>query len=187
MEALFIEEPITYNGSQLSSLWALRTFKLQGDSIVGFRGPCQVSLEQMVDIEDVLKKSPIYSPDMLHFIIEHFDLDLEKTITRQRLLIAIIKEILEYLSKLNLNRSGDDLFFNEKKLSVSIATLTPVSSMIHAGINISTAGVPVKAAGLSEMGFREEQTSYIGNSICRAYAQETKDIKLARCKVKGVT
>lgn len=182
----FITEIIPYDGTQLSSLWAFRNFGLQGDSIVSFRGPCRVSLTEMADLEDVRNNAPIYSTDMLHFIVEHFDLDLGKTIFRQRLLIAIIKDAVQKYTGAYLERSGDDLFYGEKKLSVSIATLSPVSTMIHTGLNISSKDVPVAAVGLADLGVAENQVSHLGGAICGLYARECRDIQMARCKVRGV-
>jgi hypothetical protein len=186
MHACFVHDLIDYDGTQLSSLWAFRTFGLQGDSIVCFRGSCRVDVERLVDVADVRECAPIASRDMLHFIVEHFDLDLEKTIIRQRLLAAIIKDVLEDCTGFNLIRSGDDLFYNEKKLSVSIATLTPVSTMIHAGLNVSGEGVPVPAASLSGLGLADDRIFVLGETVCRSYAEEIEQVKMARCKVRGV-
>ncbi len=186
MHYRFINEILTYDGTQLSSLWALRNFDVQGDSILSFRGPCTVEISAMVDLEDVKNQAVIYSTDMLHYIIEHFDLDLEKTILRQRLFISIIKEVIENNTRVNLRRQGDDLYFNEKKLSVSIATLSPVSTMIHTGINISSKDTPVPAVGLAELGVKNNDIARLGSFICSQYAQEIKGIRLARCKVRGV-
>ncbi len=182
----FITETITYDGTQLSSLWAFRNFGLQCDSVVAFRGPCRVNLPEMVDLEDVRNNAPIYSTDMLHFIVEHFELDLEKTIFRQRLFIAIIKDVIENFTGTNLKRSGDDLFYHKKKLSVSIATLSPVSTMIHTGLNISSKDVPVAAVGLADLGVAENQVTHLGQAICGQYARECCEIRMARCKVRGV-
>ncbi|MCL6638356.1 MAG: DUF366 family protein [Firmicutes bacterium] len=187
MQSLYYHQMLTYDGSQLSSLWAFRTLGVQGDSIICFRGPCRVELAGMVDMEDVRRASPIFSRDMLHFIVEHFDSDLEKTILKQRLLIAIIKDIIEREACCRLRRSGDDLYFGGDKLSVSIATLSPVSTMIHTGLNVSSKGTPVPAAGLAtELGLPETRVPEIGQLICRAYADEVEDVRLARCKVRGV-
>jgi hypothetical protein len=186
MKERFIEETITYDGTQLSSHWAFRSFGIQGDSIISFRGPCRVELTEMVDIEDVLDMSPIFSTDMLHFIIEHFDLDLEKTIVRQRLLIATLKDIIMDRTGVVLNRSGDDLFFHNRKLTVSIATLTPVSTMIHTGVNVSGKDAPVPAIGLAEFGLESADIEAVGRSLCREYVKEYQEIKMARCKVRGV-
>ncbi|MCG9967638.1 DUF366 family protein [Pelotomaculum terephthalicicum JT] len=186
MKELFIKETITYDGTQLSSHWAYRNFGMQGDSVVSFRGPCRVELTEMVDIKDVLSNSPIFSKDMLHFIIEHFDLDLEKTIVRQRLLIAILKDIIIEKSGAALSRSGDDLFFHDRKLTVSIATLTPVSTMIHTGVNVTGEDAPVPAIGLAEIGLKPGEIEAVGKSLCSEYIKEYQQIKMARCKVRGV-
>lgn len=181
-----LSHPLKYDGTQLSSLWAFRQFKLQGDSIVCFSGPCDVKLSEMVDLADVIHNSPIFSEDMLHFIIEHFDMDLEKTIIRQRLLMALIKEMLESKTGARLVRRGDDIYQAGNKLSVSIATTSPVSTMIHTGLNISSNNTPVPTIGLIDLGLLKEDILHIGQEIAQAYLEETSGIKLARCKVRGV-
>jgi len=138
----------------------------------------------MVDQEDVMAGEHIFSEDMLHFIAEHFEMDLEKTVMRQRLLITIIKEILERNPAIRLRRSGDDIYYNEKKLSVSIATLTRVSTAIHTGLNISSANTPVATVSLPELGINDWER--FAGEVMRAYCHELADIRLARCKVKGV-
>ncbi len=183
----FISETITYDGTQLSSHWAFRSMGLLGDSIVSFRGPCRVMLAEMVDLEDVRKNAPIFSHNMLHFIVEHFDMDLGKTILRQRMLIAIIKDILWESHRAEFTRSGDDLYAGEKKLSVSIATLTPVSTMIHTGLNILSKDTPVKTVGLADLGLQEEEIESLGKLICSRYTKEMDEIGMARCKVRGTT
>lgn len=177
-------ERMSYDGHQLRSLWAFRTFGLQGDSLVSFAGPCRVEVNSLVDVADALNQVPIYSQDMLHFIVEHFSLDLEKTVLRQRLLMVIVKELLEETAGVRLVRRGDDLYYQGRKLSVSIATLSPVSTLIHAGLNIVPEGAPVSAAGLEEMGL--EDIPGVALAILGAYAAETEGIYLARCKVRGV-
>ncbi|TDA69816.1 MAG: DUF366 family protein [Clostridia bacterium] len=184
MKTYWHPERISYDGCQLRSLWAFRAFGLQGDSLVSFAGPCQVGVEALVDVADALARAPIYSQDMLHFIAEHFSLDLEKTVLRQRLLMVIIKELLEQTVGVRLVRSGDDLYYQGRKLSVSIATLSPVSTLIHAGLNIVPEGTPVPAAGLVEMGLKN--IPGFAQAVLAAYAAETEGIYLARCKVRGV-
>lgn len=184
MLSKFIDQSLKYDGKQLSSLWAYKNFSLQGDSIVAFRGECHVAISEMVDLEDVKANAFIYSKDMLHFIIEHFQLDLEKTITRQRLLIAIIKELLTVLTNKNIVRKGDDIFIDNRKLSVSIATLSPVSTLIHIGINISSEGTPVPTISLTDLGIEDIQDFAL--KIMESYIKELIGIKMARCKVRGV-
>ncbi len=182
----FIEQtPRTYDGRQLSSLFGYKNWQIQGDSVAVFRGPCQVELTEMVDMEDVLAKDHIFSEDMLHFIVEHFDMDLEKTVTRQRLLITIIAECLAAHGVKNVQRAGDDLFRANDKLSVSIATLSPVSTMIHTGLNISSRNTPIPTVSLQDLGIVDFLS--FGKDVADAYAAEIQSIKQARCKVRGVT
>jgi len=181
----FIEHnPLNYDGSQLQSLFAYKNFGLMGDSISVFRGSCRVEQNEMVDMEDVLAKDWIYSEDMLHFIVEHFDMDLEKTIIRQRLLIATIKEELEKLGVKTLSRSGDDLYEGVKKLSVSISTLSPVSTLIHCGLNVSNANTPIPTIGLVNLQIHD--VLGFGESVAQHYCNEFLSMRLARCKVRGV-
>ncbi|MEW6173152.1 MAG: DUF366 family protein [Bacillota bacterium] len=186
VHTLFAGETISYDGSQLSSLWAFKRFRLQGDSIVAFRGPCEVKGDSLVDMADRLQGSFIYSPDMLHFIAEHFENDLGRAVLRQRFFAALVKEILEEELTEHLNRQGDDLFAKERKLSVSIATVTPVSTMFHFGINIRTEGVPVAAVGLLELGWPESKLPELALRMLAAYSREMEGVDLARCKVRGV-
>ncbi len=70
MQSLFIEEEIKYTGTQLSPHWIYKNFNLAQDAIVSFCGEADVKITEMVDIEDVISNSPIYSKNMLNFIIE---------------------------------------------------------------------------------------------------------------------
>src|SRR5665648_555577 len=153
MEYIVLHKPLNYDGSQLQSLFTYKNFGLMGDSMSIFRGSCRVEQDEMVDMEDVLAQDWIYSEDMLHFIVEHFEMDLEKTIIRQRLLISTIKEELEDLGVKTLSRNGDDLYEADKKLSVSISTLSPVSTLIHCGLNVSNKNTPIPTIGLRITGF----------------------------------
>lgn len=191
VQEFLFEHELTYDGTQLSSLWGFKRFGIRGDSIIAFRGGCRVKTGDLVDIEDFKAGNSIYSPDMLHFIVEHFDNDLEKTVLRQRLLVALIRGILEKRClKHPVFRQGDDLFtiINNDllKLSVSIATATPVSTMIHFGLNISVEGVPVPAAGLLELGLSQNEIFDLAGEILSAYAKEIEGVRMARCKVRGV-
>jgi len=187
MEKLFIEKEICYTGKELSPHWIYKNFNIQGDAIVAFIGECDVKLDNMVDIEDVLSNSPIYSKKMLHFIVEHFNIPLMEGVLRQRLLVAIARDVI--LSRLSshteLTRHGDDLYYNDRKLSVSIATKSITSVLIHLGMNIISENTPVKAAGLkSELNLNDINS--IASDIINNYRQENDQIKKASCKVKGV-
>ena len=121
MRTQFLEQEIKYEGWQLAPHWIYKNFKIQGDSTVAFIGECEVKLTEMVDIEDVINNEPIYSKSMLSFISEQFNVGLVEGVFRQRLLICTIKEALEKRG-FKITRNGDDLFFEGKKLTVSIAT-----------------------------------------------------------------
>ena len=109
MKYIVLHKPLNYNGSQLQSLFTYKNFGLMGDSMCIFRGTCHVEQNEMIDMEDVLAQNWIYSEDRLHFIVEHFEMDLEKTIIRQRLLMSTIKEELEKYGVTTLSRRGEDL------------------------------------------------------------------------------
>lgn len=183
-KTLFIQEKITYDGRQLSPLWIYKKVHLQGNAMVSFIGPCDVPLQNMVDIEDVKSKSPIFSESMVHFIGEFFDLDLEKTVYRQRLLMVNIKELLERRLKRVLSRQGDDLYDGPSKLTVSIATLSSVSTLIHAGINISSKNTPVSTQGLEDYDIPPET---FAKEVLSIFTSELETSWLARCKVRPVS
>lgn len=180
----FIDNEIKYIGSQLVPHWIYKNFKLQGDAIVAFVGECEVKLTEMVDIEDVINQEPIYSKSMLSFITEQFNINLVEGVFRQRLLICIIKELLEKRGNI-VERKGDDLMIGDKKLSVSIATKSLTSVLIHTGLNIESDGAPVKAAGLtSELGITDIKD--FAEEVMNTYNAELEDIELASTKVRGV-
>lgn len=184
MKTQLLEQEIKYEGWQLSPHWIYKNFKMQGDATVAFIGECEVKLTEMVDIEDVINNEPIYSKSMLSFISEQFNIGLVEGVLRQRLLICVIKEALEKRG-LKITRNGDDLFFDGKKLTVSIATKSVNSILIHTGINIDSAGAPVKASGLtSELGITDIKG--LAQEILTNYSEEIDDIVLASTKVRGV-
>lgn len=184
MKTKFIRDEIKYIGSQLEPHWIYKNFHIQGDSIVAFIGECKVDLTEMVDIEDVINNEPIYSKLMLSFISEQFGIGLVEGVLRQRLLITIIKELLEEKGVFVV-RNGDDLMIDGRKLSVSIATKSITSILIHTGLNILSEEAPVKASGLkSELGIDNIEEFAI--EIMKRYSEELDDIVLASSKVRGV-
>ncbi len=184
MKTKLIQEEIKYIGSQLAPHWIYKNFGLQGDAIVAFKGECEVKLTEMVDIEDVINNEPIYSKYMLSFISEQFGVNLVEGVYRQRLLICIIKELLEEKG-IFVKRNGDDLIINGGKLSVSIATKSVTSILIHTGLNIMSEGAPVKASGLtSDLGITDIDGFAL--EVMKRYSEEVEDINLTSTKVRGV-
>lgn len=184
MQTKFIEQEIKYEGFQLAPHWIYKNFKIQGDATVGFIGECDVRLDEMVDIEDVINNEPIYSKLMLSFISEQFNIGLVEGVLRQRLMICTIKEALEKRG-IKIVRNGDDLFFDNKKLTVSIATKSATSVLIHTGVNIISTGAPVKASGLTEdIGIKDIKE--FAEEVLKNYSDELFDIVQASTKVRGV-
>ena len=181
MQTHLAAAPVAYTGRELRSHWILDAFGLKGDACVAFRGPCRVELAEMVDKADVARGVGIAAREMLHLICECFDPDLPRAVLRQRLLVATAGEHLRAVP--GLRRDGDDLYVGERKLSVSIATVSPISSLIHFALNIDPAGAPVPAVGLTELGVDPES---LAESLLEAFATELAGIEAARCKVRAV-
>ncbi|AAM30450.1 MULTISPECIES: DUF366 family protein [Methanosarcina] len=174
MKCIILPEKLDYDGSQISSLWAYSSFGVQEDSVIVFRGACDVKIEHMIDLEDRRANESIWSEDMLSFIIEHFDsTDMKLIYSRQRLFTAIVREYLEELG-INTSRAGDDLFFKGKKLTVSIASTSAISQKIHFGINVSHEVYGnLKEAGIEG----EENIVRLMQGIGEAYVSEFGDIE----------
>lgn len=186
MKLQFINKKINYDGSQLRSHWIYNTTQILGDAVAAFCGKCDVSPEFMVDLVDKNARCRIYSEEMLHFIIECFDMDLEKAILHQRLFVTDVKDelILRIGSRNNsIIRRGNDLFDGPAKLNVSIATVSPVSSLIHVGINISSKNTPVKTKGLKDYKINPR---IFAEDVMKRYVSEIEGVAESRCKVKGV-
>jgi uncharacterized protein len=184
---------IEYDGSQLSPLWAYTSFDVQGDSIVSFRGPCNIAEEFMVDIEDKRKNLEISSPDMLHFIVEYFGVGIDTIVLVQRLLISTAVDLLResVYEEADVEREFDNIYAfapeedERGKLSVSVATVSVVSGLIHLGLNITSEGTPVKAAGLEEIGV--EDFDKFAVELARRFIEEIKNTKMDASKVRPVT
>lgn len=183
MKHSFLNEQMTYDGTQLRSHWIFEHTGAAGDGVVSFIGPADVPLTNMVDLVDVKAKENIYSTSMLHFIVENFDTDLTTMILRQRLLSTIASETLKRSGCKNVVRKGDDLYDGEKKLSVSIATASPVSCLIHFAINIKSDRTPVPTIGLSDYDIDPKR---FADEVMRLYVEEMGSVRTARCKVRAV-
>lgn len=180
MKYKFIEKTINYDGAQLKPLYAYVQHHLHGNSIVSFIGACDVSLEHMVDAEDFVVNASIKGDKMLHFIVEVFEQNILAAVSLQRLLVSIAHTMLSEKGHA-LKRDGDDLYLRENKLSVSIASVSPVSFMIHLGINIENSGTPVPTCALSDLGVEPQQ---FANDLMLKFSKEFSSIVAATQKVK---
>lgn len=184
MKTHFHPSPLGYDGAQLSSHFCYRRFGIAGDSVLAFIGPVRVQLSEMVDIEDVLARDAIQSDEMLNFIIEVFGLDLFGTVFLQRLFMACVQEeINAKLGRYAVRRDGDDLFYDNRKLSVSIATASPVSTLVHAALNTVGTGAPIPVSCLSEMGIDPVS---LAASVLNRFSEEFESAQFARVKVNWV-
>lgn len=156
MQNHFIDKKFAYDGTQLRSLYAYLEHGILGPSIISWQGACSISFEHMVDGEDLLEKALIQGDEMLHFIIEIFDRDLFSAVALQRLFASICRDYLQeqaqnVLVGQSLLRDGDDIYLGDKKLSISIATKSPVSVMVHFAMNVTNKGTPVKTLSLEDL------------------------------------
>lgn len=189
MQSLFIKDKMIYDGAQLKSLFAYLTYGVLGNSIVSWVGPCKVSFEHMVDGEDLLAKSPIEGAEMLHFIVEIFDRDLFSGVALQRLFASMIRDYLQgaasvTLGKKVLERDGDDIFWGEKKLNISIAAKSPVSTMIHLAINCTNRGTPVETCSLEDLKLSPEE---VASEVMQKFQREFESILKATQKVRPLS
>ncbi len=179
----FSQENITYDGKQLSAHFAYRRFGICGHSCVGFIGPCHVNTSELVDLEDALAHDFIQAKSMLHFITEIFINDLNLMIAYQRLMVTCLADELHtLLTDKTIRRDGDDIFIDDRKFTVSIASLSAVSSLIHLGINIDPTGAPdhVTAIGTEEL---EISAPALATSVLNRFKHELSSLAKARAKV----
>ncbi len=172
-----LSQPIKYDGSQIAPLWAY-SMDIKGDSVVVFHGAMDVAFENMKDLEDRKAKKTICGDDLLHIIVERFDspASLRLAYYMQRLLIICVKNVLEEHG-IKTTRNGDDLFINDRKLTVSIASAGVSSEKIHCGINLTTSGTPedVRTSALEDFGITDWKT--IAQEIADTFAREIEDIE----------
>ena len=184
LQIKWLEQPIDYDGGQLTPHWIFKNCNLTGDALVAFIGGCDVGLEKMVDLVDVRDRKPIHSEKMLHFLGEFFGPSLDETILLQRLFVSLVQQELVFRAKpAMIIRSGNDLYDGDAKLSVSIATASPVSTLIHYGINIVSVGTPVKTKGLADYGINPLE---LAKTLLETFKHEYTSWREARAKVRPV-
>lgn len=186
MKSKYINKKMFYDGAQLRPLYAYENFNVLGDSIISWQGGCDVSFDHMVDYEDKLTASAIRSDLMLHFIIEVFDKNLFSAVSLQRLFASIAKDMIcELSSKVNIYRSGDDLYVTKNnkdyKLSISIASISSVSSQIHFALNCTNKNTPVPTCSLGDL---KIDPILFSKKMMNQFVKEYKSITVATQKVK---
>lgn len=182
----FFPEKIPYSGSELAPHWIANRTREFGSAVVAFRGPCSVATGELVDLEDRQENERIEAKEMLHFLGEWFDGDLNLAIARQRLFIAGFGELLARRTggAWQFERIGNDLYATNGdrrgKLSVSIVTASAVSTLFHFGVNIDPTGAPVDAVGLLAM---DVDPDALARDALALWSEEWMSMAKARCKV----
>jgi hypothetical protein len=177
-----LDREITYTGRELRSGWVSDQTGLTGEAAVGFFGPCRVATEDLVDLEDARAGATIESRRMAHLIVELPGCSLPAAVLSQRLLVCLLSEILVGRG-VKPQRTGDDIFIGERKLTVSIAAPGRWGCLIHLGINVDPSGAPVPAVGLLELGV--DPGELIENLLER-FRAELASARRAERKVRSV-
>ena len=189
MKMIKLEPGLKYDGSQIKPMWAFQKLGVKGSSIVSWIGPMDIKSDELVDYEDVGLE--IKSDEMIHFVVERFDVqpaDMRLCYHRQRILVMIVQDLFGEIG-IKTHRKGDDLYFDDGKLSVSIASCSVSSMKIHFAVNLTTTGTPndVKTAGLLESSrdLDMNMISKLPDKISETYIDEIKDIEedIAKTKV----
>lgn len=187
MKTLWIQSTAAYDGTQLDPLVNYLKHGLMGDSMVAWVGPCEVSFDHMVDGEDLREQAAIRGSRMLHFVMEVFDRDLFAGVACQRIMASLAKDLVTEkagarLGKETLRREGDDLYWGSKKLSISIATKSPNSTLMHFAMNVSNEGTPVPTCALKDdFGLDEKE---VAAELLSRFQREYESILQATWKVK---
>lgn len=171
-----------YTGRELRPHFILETFGVVGTAVVGWVGPTHVATSELVDWVDRREKETIVAREMAHFIVEMFGASLRETVLFQRLWIARISDLLGS----DIEKRGNDLF-GPDKLSVSIATASPVSTLIHFGLNLDPSGAPVAATGVYSRGWTPESVrDGLIPKILALAAREWDEVNISCAKVRPV-
>lgn len=176
---LFSKERLPYLGPELRPHFLLERFGVRGSSLVAWRGPCDVRTEHLVDHEDRLESECIRASEMVHFLGEFFGMSLSEGVLRQRLWIARMAEFLGD----RVRCRGNDLMVGERKLSVSIVTASPVSVLLHFGINVDPTGAPLAAIGLADLGVNADA---FAEHALHLFSEEWQQVLWACAKVRPV-
>jgi hypothetical protein len=176
-----------YDGSQINPSWAFQEFGVKDSTIVSWVGPMNILGDNLIDYEDV--GVDIKGNLMLNFIVEHFDEqpgNLKLAYHRQRMLVMITRDkLLDY--GIRTTQDGDDIFIDNKKLSVSIATASISTMKMHFALNITTEGTPddVETSALEDNNMSMEQIHELQDSIANTYMEyiETIDKDITKTRV----
>ena len=188
-----IDEIFEYDGSQINPSWAFQEFGIYGSSVISWIGPVNITPENLKDFADVGLE--IKSNYMVNFICEFFDQqppNMRIAYLRQRLLVMIFREILMEKG-IPTKRGGDDIFVDDRKLSISIASVSLSSAKIHFALNLKDEGTPddVETIGLYDIKdenngqiFDEDNLTDLVNETAMRFIDELETIENDISKTK---
>ena len=173
---MIIKDIQVYDGPLIHKRFAYDYFRnkvLPTGNIIAFRCPMDVSIDGMIDQEDVLQGDYIYSDDAVNFCWEIPNLDKFGAVAFQRLLNTQIASILAGLTNKPIEVDGDDLMrITYSKDNVAIG---------HTGININ-AGSKAPAFAYSTK-LDEEQTQEFMTRVIDTFYGMVDDIFIATTKI----
>lgn len=182
--ALSEERP--YLGPELTAHFLRSTFGLHGDAVAAWVGPVRVGIDALVDLEDREAGAFIAGDRMLHVVAELYDWSLLSMVGLQRLMASRVADLTRQAARGEvgaIRRQGDDVYVGDGKLTVSIATASVTSSLLHFGVNVGPGGAPVPIACLDELGI---ELAPFARSLVDEVAAEIEDMRAARAKVRAV-
>ena len=198
MKCLWLNEEHKYDGSQLQPLHNYLKHGILGDSVVSWAGACEIKSQNMVDGEDLRSGAKIAGDFMLHFILELFQYPLSGAVALQRLMGEILidricknsdrKSMVSQSEDTNFNdfqfkRVGDDIYCSQKKLNISVATCSGISSLIHFGVNLTNEGTPVPTCCLADFGIVDGKEFALG--FMETLKREFEGMRRAEMKVRS--
>lgn len=177
-------EKFTYTGDELKPHFNFMRYGLKGSSLSIACGPCEVQNTELVDLQDQKEGEFIKSTEMIHFLGEFYGLGIKEGVFLQCYFISVFKDLLNLeFGENKVKQSGNDLFIDDKKLSVSIVAPSIGSVLMHFGVNINSKGAPVSAVGLSEY---KVDSDLIISKFIAIWEKEWKRLSFACTKVRSV-
>ena len=187
------ENIFEYDGSQINPSWAFQKYDIYGSNIITWIGSVNITPDNLKDFEDVGLE--IKSDNMVNFICEFFDQqppNMRIAYLRQRLLVMIFREILTDHG-IKSRRNGDDIYIDNRKLTISIASVSLSSAKIHFAFNLRDSGTPndVDTIGLFDIKnqegkeiFNEKNLFNFIDVVVNRYIVELRDIENDISKTK---
>jgi hypothetical protein len=193
---MIIKNIKVYDGPLIHKRFAYDYFRnkvLPTGNIIAFRCPMDVSIDGMIDQEDVLQGDYIYSDDAVNFCWEIPNLDRFGAVAFQRLFNTQVASILSNIIGKPIEVDGDDLMVHDEfegsdgklqqigKCSVSITYSKDNVAIGHTGININAGSKAPSFAYSTKLD--EEQTEEFMTKAIDTFYGMVDDIFIATTKI----